>query len=80
MLSFVALTILMSSSFYDAIGKFTLVVSLAASIVPVLAVTTTLGLCSIAGMRTNSLLLIMPFLIMGIGKRNISAQVCFRCE
>lgn len=40
---------------------------MACAVVPLLAISTTLGLCNFLGNRTNSLMLIMPFLIMGIG-------------
>ncbi|KJH51174.1 patched family protein [Dictyocaulus viviparus] len=67
MFAFVCITVCGSSLYFDRLRWNTIVVAVSCAIVPVLAITTTFGLSSSVGNRTNSLMLIMPFLIMGIG-------------
>ncbi|WKX90079.1 hypothetical protein Q1695_009149 [Nippostrongylus brasiliensis] len=67
MFAFVCITVCGSSLYFDRLTWNTIIVAVSCAVVPVLAVTTTFGLCSLIGNRTNSLMLIMPFLIMGIG-------------
>ncbi|KAE9421313.1 hypothetical protein Angca_006538, partial [Angiostrongylus cantonensis] len=67
MFAFVCITVCLSSLYFDRLRWNTVVVAVSCAIVPVLAITTTFGLSSSVGNRTNSLMLIMPFLIMGIG-------------
>ncbi|VDO52064.1 unnamed protein product [Haemonchus placei] len=67
MFAFVCITVSGSSLYFDRLRWSTILVAVSCAIVPVLAITTTFGLCSLIGNRTNSLMLIMPFLIMGIG-------------
>ncbi|PIO66704.1 patched family protein, partial [Teladorsagia circumcincta] len=67
MFAFVCITVSGSSLYFDRLRWSTFLVAVSCAIVPVLAITTTFGLCSLIGNRTNSLMLIMPFLIMGIG-------------
>uniref|UniRef100_A0A915ELK0 SSD domain-containing protein n=1 Tax=Ditylenchus dipsaci TaxID=166011 RepID=A0A915ELK0_9BILA len=45
-----------------------LALALGISLCPTLAITSTFGICSLIGLRTNSVMLLMPFLICGIGK------------
>ncbi|KAK5972088.1 hypothetical protein GCK32_016324, partial [Trichostrongylus colubriformis] len=66
MFAFVCITVSGSSLYFDRLRWSTMLVAVSCAIVPVLAITTTFGLCSLIGNRTNSLMLIMPFLIMGI--------------
>ncbi|KIH51807.1 patched family protein [Ancylostoma duodenale] len=67
MFGFVCITVCGSPLSFDRLRWKTIIVAVSCAIVPVLAITTTLGLSSLVGNRTNSLMLIMPFLIMGIG-------------
>ncbi|KAK6726940.1 hypothetical protein RB195_004938 [Necator americanus] len=67
MFAFVCITVCGSSLYFNRLRWSTIVVAVSCAIVPVLAIITTLGLSSLIGNRTNSLMLIMPFLIMGIG-------------
>ncbi|ETN71563.1 hypothetical protein NECAME_19265, partial [Necator americanus] len=66
MFAFVCITVCGSSLYFNRLRWSTIVVAVSCAIVPVLAIITTLGLSSLIGNRTNSLMLIMPFLIMGI--------------
>uniref|UniRef100_A0A0N4ZNE8 SSD domain-containing protein n=1 Tax=Parastrongyloides trichosuri TaxID=131310 RepID=A0A0N4ZNE8_PARTI len=67
MFLFVFLTVFSSSIYFNAVDKGKLLAAFGISICPVLAVTTTFGCLTLLGFRTNSVMLIMPFLIMGIG-------------
>ncbi|KAK0394459.1 hypothetical protein QR680_000749 [Steinernema hermaphroditum] len=67
MLAFAATTVLSSAFYFDVLDIFKLLVAVGTTLCPIFAITSTFGICAIAGLRTNSLLLIMPFLIMGIG-------------
>uniref|UniRef100_A0AC35TGZ3 SSD domain-containing protein n=1 Tax=Rhabditophanes sp. KR3021 TaxID=114890 RepID=A0AC35TGZ3_9BILA len=67
MFVFVILTIFSSAIYFKAMDKGKVFIAIGIAICPVLAVTTTFGVFSILGLRTNSVMLIMPFLIMGIG-------------
>ncbi|KAK0405140.1 hypothetical protein QR680_017819 [Steinernema hermaphroditum] len=67
MMLFVIINVLLSSWFYDELDIGKGLVALGASFCPILAISTTYGLISLCGLRTNSFMLVMPFLIMGIG-------------
>ena len=67
MVSFVVVSVWMSAIFYDAVDWGKALVAGGAILCPVLSISTTYGLMSIVGVRTNSYMLVMPFLIMGIG-------------
>uniref|UniRef100_A0A914ZN15 SSD domain-containing protein n=1 Tax=Parascaris univalens TaxID=6257 RepID=A0A914ZN15_PARUN len=64
---FVTVTVLTNAIFYNAMDWGKALVACGAITCPILAITTTFGLVSLFGMRTNSFMLVMPFLIMGIG-------------
>ncbi|VDK44810.1 unnamed protein product [Anisakis simplex] len=67
MFIFVAVTVVGSALYNGVMDAAKLFVAFGASICPVLAITSTFGICAIASLRTNTIMLIMPFLIMGIG-------------
>lgn len=68
MMFFVTVTVLMSAVFYDALDWGKALVAGGAILCPILSITTTYGFISLLGIRTNSFMLVMPFLIMGIGE------------
>uniref|UniRef100_A0A914CBG1 SSD domain-containing protein n=1 Tax=Acrobeloides nanus TaxID=290746 RepID=A0A914CBG1_9BILA len=67
MLGFVFATVLISSYYYGVFDYAKIIVALATTLCPILAITSTFGILSIIRMRTNTIMMIMPFLIMGIG-------------
>ncbi|KHN73964.1 Patched domain-containing protein 3 [Toxocara canis] len=67
MMVFVTVTVLMSAIFYNAMDWGKALVACGAILCPILSITTTYGLVSLFRIRTNSFMLVMPFLIMGIG-------------
>lgn len=67
MLLFVAATVIGSATFNGVMDPAKLIVAFGATVCPVLAITVTFGVCALASLRTNTIMLIMPFLIMGIG-------------
>ncbi|CAB3407892.1 unnamed protein product [Caenorhabditis bovis] len=67
MLTFVVSTVFFSALHYGFAGWPIIVVSICCVMVPCFAVTTTLGINNLVGKRTNSPMLIMPFLVTGIG-------------
>ncbi|RCN46831.1 hypothetical protein ANCCAN_07149 [Ancylostoma caninum] len=67
MFFFVCATVCGSSLYFDRLRWNTITVVVCCAIVPILAITTTLGVTSLLGNRTDSLELLMPFLVMGIG-------------
>lgn len=72
MIAFVTLTVLGSALFYDEVDAGKFLVAAGATFCPIVAITSTYGLISLCGMRTNSFMLVMPFLIMGIGRKLLS--------
>lgn len=62
MFSFAFCTLLFSSVYFGILdwAKFTL--ALCISLCPTLSITCAFGLCAMIGLRTNSVMLIMPFL------------------
>ncbi|CAJ0561245.1 unnamed protein product, partial [Mesorhabditis spiculigera] len=67
MFLFVCSTVYFSALYFDRLNWWTVIVGLCSTLVPVVAITSTLGTLSLFGCPINQLLLIMPFLIMGIG-------------
>uniref|UniRef100_A0A7E4V2R9 SSD domain-containing protein n=1 Tax=Panagrellus redivivus TaxID=6233 RepID=A0A7E4V2R9_PANRE len=67
MIAFAMITSLMSSFYYDAFSRWSVIIGPIAAIGSLLAVFVTFGIYGIAGMRINSVMLIMPFLTLGIG-------------
>lgn len=67
MMVFVTATVLMSAVFYNAMDAGKLLVASGSILCPILSISTTYGIVSLCGIRTNSFMLVMPFLIMGIG-------------
>lgn len=70
MMFFVTATVLTSAVFYDAMDWGKALVAFGSILCPVLSITSTYGIISLFGVRTNSFMLVMPFLIMGIGVFN----------
>ncbi|EYC36906.1 hypothetical protein Y032_0844g2647 [Ancylostoma ceylanicum] len=67
MIGFVALCVFSSAYYYDALDLGKILVGIGATLCPLLAITSTYGVLSLMGSRINSLLFVMPFLIMGVG-------------
>ncbi len=67
MMLFVTGTVMGSAIFYNEMDAGKLLVAFGSILCPTLAITTSYGLVSLLGFRTNSFMLVMPFLIMGIG-------------
>lgn len=67
MISFVYLCVLGTAFFYDEMDIGKLIIACIATLCPTLAITSSYGITSFLGCRTNSFMLVMPFLIMGIG-------------
>lgn len=67
MFTFVLVSILASSYFYGVLDLGKPLLAVGAALCPLLAVTCTFGVCTLMGLRTNSVMLIMPFLIAGVG-------------
>lgn len=63
----VAVSVLGSALLFGVMHPAKLVVAFGVIACPVLAITVTFGLFALARLRTNTILLIMPFLVMGIG-------------
>ncbi|GMT33947.1 hypothetical protein PFISCL1PPCAC_25244, partial [Pristionchus fissidentatus] len=67
MISFVSLCVLMTALFYDEMDPGKIMIACVATLCPILAITSSYGIVSVLGLRVNSFMLVMPFLIMGIG-------------
>uniref|UniRef100_A0A0N4ZK45 SSD domain-containing protein n=1 Tax=Parastrongyloides trichosuri TaxID=131310 RepID=A0A0N4ZK45_PARTI len=67
MIVFVALNVGFGSIYYNSVDIGKVIVALGSILCPILAITSTYGMISAFGMRTNSFMLVMPFLVMGIG-------------
>uniref|UniRef100_A0A0K0DUE9 SSD domain-containing protein n=1 Tax=Strongyloides stercoralis TaxID=6248 RepID=A0A0K0DUE9_STRER len=67
MIIFVASNVGIDAIYYDSIDVGKIIVALGSIMCPILAITSTYGMISAFGMRTNSFMLVMPFLVMGIG-------------
>ncbi|CEF69328.1 Sterol-sensing domain and Patched family-containing protein [Strongyloides ratti] len=67
MIIFVASNVGIGAIYYNSIDVGKIIVALGSIMCPILAITSTYGMISAFGMRTNSFMLVMPFLVMGIG-------------
>ncbi|VDK70846.1 unnamed protein product [Litomosoides sigmodontis] len=67
MFSMVAISVLGSALLLGVMHPAKLIVAFGVIACPILAITVTFGLFSLAQLRTNTIMLIMPFLVMGIG-------------
>ncbi|VDK38124.1 unnamed protein product [Gongylonema pulchrum] len=67
MMFFVTVTVLTGAIFNDAMDWGKALVAFGAILCPILSITSTYGIISLFGIRTNSFMLVMPFLITGIG-------------
>uniref|UniRef100_A0A0R3S1T8 SSD domain-containing protein n=1 Tax=Elaeophora elaphi TaxID=1147741 RepID=A0A0R3S1T8_9BILA len=63
----VAISVLGSALLLGVMHPAKLIVAFGVIACPILAITVTFGLFSLARLRTNTIMLIMPFLVMGIG-------------
>lgn len=63
----VAISVLGSALLFGVMHPAKLIVAFGVIACPVLAITVTFGLFALAHLRTNTIMLIMPFLVMGIG-------------
>ncbi|CAD6189063.1 unnamed protein product [Caenorhabditis auriculariae] len=66
-ITFVSACVILSAVFHDHLDAGKIIISLGAVLCPILAITSTYGIVSILDMRINSFMLVMPFLVMGIG-------------
>ncbi|VDO61789.1 unnamed protein product [Onchocerca flexuosa] len=64
----VAISLIISALILGVIHPAKLIVAFGVIACPILAITVTFGLFALAQLRTNTIMLIMPFLVMGIGK------------
>ncbi|PIO67820.1 patched family protein [Teladorsagia circumcincta] len=67
MLAMVVICVLSISYYYEALDVGKILIGVCATLCPLLGITSTYGLLALFGVRVNSLLLVMPFLIMGVG-------------
>ncbi|KHN70711.1 Patched domain-containing protein 3 [Toxocara canis] len=67
MFVFVAATVVGGATYNGVMDAAKLFVAFGATVCPILAITVTFGVYALASLRTNTIMLIMPFLIMGIG-------------
>uniref|UniRef100_A0A0K0F235 SSD domain-containing protein n=1 Tax=Strongyloides venezuelensis TaxID=75913 RepID=A0A0K0F235_STRVS len=67
MIIFVASNVGIGAVYYNSLDVGKIIVALGSIMCPILAITSTYGMISAFGMRTNSFMLVMPFLVMGIG-------------
>ncbi|OZC06917.1 putative ATP synthase F0, A subunit [Onchocerca flexuosa] len=63
----VAISLIISALILGVIHPAKLIVAFGVIACPILAITVTFGLFALAQLRTNTIMLIMPFLVMGIG-------------
>ncbi|KAK6021857.1 hypothetical protein OSTOST_12463, partial [Ostertagia ostertagi] len=66
MLAMVVICVLSISYYYQALDVGKILIGFCATLCPLLGITSTYGLLALCGVRVNSLLLVMPFLIMGV--------------
>ncbi|VDO59395.1 unnamed protein product [Onchocerca flexuosa] len=67
MMFFVTVTVLAGAIFHNAMDYGKVLVAFGSILCPILSITSSYGIISLLGIRTNSLMMVMPFLIMGIG-------------
>ncbi|CAJ0953427.1 unnamed protein product, partial [Mesorhabditis belari] len=67
MISFVSICVFFSAVYYDELDVGKILCAIGATLCPILAITSTYGIVSLLGFHVNSFMLVMPFLIMGIG-------------
>lgn len=67
MMLFVTATVIASAIFYNAMDWGKVLVAGGSILCPILSISSAYGIISLLGIRTNSFMLVMPFLIMGIG-------------
>lgn len=67
MFLFVFYTIFIGSYYYGVFDWTKIILAFIVTLCPILAITTTFGIYALCGIRANSVMLIMPFLICGIG-------------
>ena len=67
MIIFIFITVSISASYYGYFSWRIGLIALACLMVPILAILTAFGINNMLGNRTNSPMMIMPFLINGIG-------------
>jgi len=67
MLASVFHTLLLGSYFHGLLDWAKVALAMGVSMCPVLSITSTFGVFALLGLRINSVMLIMPFLIAGIG-------------
>lgn len=77
MITFVTVTVLMSAVFYNSMDCGKILVACGSIICPILSIGTAYGVISLIGIRTNSFMLVMPFLIMGIGTHSFFHPIYF---
>ncbi|KAM3728002.1 Patched-related protein [Dirofilaria immitis] len=67
MMFFVTVTVLAGAIFHNAMDWGKVLVAFGSILCPILSITSSYGIISLLGIRINSLMMVMPFLIMGIG-------------
>ncbi|VDM53760.1 unnamed protein product [Angiostrongylus costaricensis] len=67
MITFVSVCVFCSALYYNALDAGKILVGVGATFCPIIAITCSYGIVSMLGCRVNSFMLVMPFLIMGIG-------------
>ncbi|WKY01713.1 hypothetical protein Q1695_015599 [Nippostrongylus brasiliensis] len=65
MIAFVVFCVFSSAFYFEALDVGKILVAIGATLCPVLAITSTYGSICLAGSQVNSMLFVMPFLVMG---------------
>ncbi|CAB3400636.1 unnamed protein product [Caenorhabditis bovis] len=66
-ITFVSVCVILTAVYHNCMDRGKILISLGAVLCPILAISSTYGIVSLVGMRVNSFMLVMPFLVMGIG-------------
>lgn len=66
-ISFVTACVILTAIYNQCLDRGKILVSIGSVLCPILAIACTYGIVSLIGLRTNSFMLVMPFLVMGIG-------------